>query len=83
MAQRQINIRLPEEDVVVLEASAYLDAHALPDLVRSLVLQHVATLKLDPEVQQFVRARSRRKAESQTKVTSIKKHRQSVGEESA
>jgi hypothetical protein len=87
VAQRQINIRLPEKDVAVLEASALLDDSALPDLVRSLVLEHVATLLRDPEVQHFVEVRLRRKAEREKKegekVTSIGERRRSIEEESA
>ena len=63
VSQRQINIRLRDEDVAVLEAAAFLHGGALPDFVRRILLERVAALRSDPRVQQALRLRAEQTAE--------------------
>ena len=63
MSQRQINIRLPDEDVAVLEAGAFLDAGSLPEFVRQTLLDRVETLRSNPRVLEVLRLRAEEAAE--------------------
>jgi hypothetical protein len=71
VAQRQINIRLSDEDVAVLEAAAFLESQALADVVRGTLLERVATLRREPEVATLLDLRARRAAERSGAVTSL------------
>lgn len=62
MAQRQVNIRLAEEDVAVLEAAAFLDELAVSDLVRTILLERVTALRGDAAVGEALRLRAERAA---------------------
>ena len=63
MSQRQINIRLPDEEVAVLEAAAFLEGGSLADLVRTALTDRVAGLRTDPRVLDALRLRAERSAE--------------------
>lgn len=63
MPQRQINIRLPDEDVAVLEAGAFLDEGQLSEFVRQALLDRVAALRAHPRVQEALRLRAEQAAE--------------------
>jgi hypothetical protein len=79
VAQRQVNIRLAEEDVAVLEAAAFADDDALPDLVRSILLERIASFRRDPEIDQILAvraARAKRRAERAAGVSSLSDRRQ-------
>lgn len=65
MSQRQINIRLPDEDVAVLEAAAFLDKEPFPEFVRQILLSRVATLRGNPRVQQALRLQAEQAAEKE------------------
>ena len=65
MPHRQINIRLPDEDVGILEAGAFLDESALPEFVREILLDRVAKLRSDPRVQGALRLRAEQAAEKE------------------
>lgn len=75
MSQRQLNIRLADKDIAVLEAASFLQAHPLPDLVRSVLLDRVAALSADPLVQQALRLRAEDAAIKEGKVTPLKRRR--------
>jgi len=63
LPQRQINIRLPDEDVAVLAAGAFLDEGQLHEFVRQTLLDRVAILRANPRVQEALRLRAEQAAE--------------------
>ena len=65
MSQRQINIRLPDEDAAVLEAGAFLDAGSLAEFVRQTLLDRVETLRSNPRVLEVLRLRAEEAAEKE------------------
>ncbi len=79
MAQRQVNIRLADEDVTVLEAAAFIDGEALSDRVRAVLLQHVESLRADPLVQQALRLRAERDGMKDGSVASLSDRRTTKG----
>jgi hypothetical protein len=68
---RQVNIRLPDEDVAVLEAASFLDEDGLPDLVRRILLDRVAVLRKDPQVHDALRLRAERAAAKEGTLSSL------------
>jgi uncharacterized protein (DUF1778 family) len=65
MAQRQINIRLSEDDARVLDAAAFLDQGSVIDLARHVVLQEVKVRREQPRVQQLLRLQAEQAAEEE------------------
>jgi hypothetical protein len=61
-AQRQINIRMADEAVSVLEAAAFLKRDTLPDLVRAVLLDYVTELERQPRVREMLRLRAEEEA---------------------
>lgn len=80
MAQRQVNIRLAEEAVTILEVAAFLDKETLPDRVRAVLMQHVEALRADPLVQEGLRLRAEREGMKEGSVASLSARRTSKGE---
>jgi hypothetical protein len=80
VAQRQVNIRLAEEAVTILEVAAFLDKETLPDRVRAVLMQHVESLRADPLVQEGLRLRAEREGMKEGSVTSLSARRTSKGE---
>ncbi|MEA2371597.1 MAG: hypothetical protein QOH12_1991 [Solirubrobacteraceae bacterium] len=75
MAQRQINIRMPDSDIDVLEAAAFLEREAMPDLVRGFLQDRINTLRNNAQIQDLLRARAERDGTKSGVVTSIKSKR--------
>jgi hypothetical protein len=81
VGQRQLNIRLPDEDLAVLDAQAYLKRAALSDLVRSLLLAEIARMRKMPRVQAALRLRAEEDAEETGVLTSLEgRHRRTGGD---
>lgn len=53
---------MPADDVDVLEAAAYLERDALPDLVRGLLQGHIRALRADPSIKELLRLRAEQDA---------------------
>ena len=66
MAQRQINIRVPEEVFAVLAAAAFVNDLNPPDVVRELLEEHLPQLESIPEISQALEARHAVAAKSST-----------------
>lgn len=62
MRQRQINVRLDEDDVSVLEAAGFIDNRSLTDEARAALLLRVEELRQDPFVQKALGVRAERAA---------------------
>ena len=60
MRQRQINVRLNEDDVAVLEAGGFIDNRSLTDEARAALLLHVESLREEPLVQKALEVRAER-----------------------
>lgn len=64
---RQLNVRLPEECVDVLEAAAFVRKKTTAAFIRDSLSQHIEKLKQDPDVARAVVARKRRRLERKPK----------------
>ena len=71
MAQRQINIRLDEDEVTVLEAAAFLDGLNVAELVRRLLRNEVTALRQQTDIRELVRHRAERAAARQGVLTPL------------
>jgi hypothetical protein len=80
VGQRQINIRLADEDMGVLEAASFLEAEPLHEVVRAILLDRVAGLRADPKVQQALRLRAERTAEHAGVLSSLDARRRQPGD---
>jgi uncharacterized protein (DUF1778 family) len=70
--QRQINIRLVDDSVKVLEAAAYIEGGlSVAEYVRPMLDQLVAELVEDPAVQTAMRLQAERVAKREGKLTDI------------
>lgn len=58
---RQLNLRLPEESMDVLDAAAFLERRSAQDLVAVAVRKVVEELGRDPDVQRVVETRRTRR----------------------
>jgi hypothetical protein len=75
VAQKQVNIRLPDEDVAVLETAAYLSRQAQADLIREILQREIAKLRSQPRVIQALRLQAEQAAEASGRLTSLDAHR--------
>jgi hypothetical protein len=74
--QRQINVRLPDDAVKVLEAAAYIEGGlSVAEYVRPFLDQRVAELAEDPAVQTAMRLQAERAAKREGKLTDIESRR--------
>jgi len=72
MSQRQINVRLADEAVKVLEAAAYIEGGlSVAEYVRPMLDQLVGQLAEDPAVQTAMRLQAERLAKREGKLTDI------------
>jgi hypothetical protein len=71
VGQRQINIRLADEDVAILEASAFLKGQPLSDLARAVLLSQVEALRDQPRIRNVLRSRAEEQAEERGVLTSL------------
>jgi hypothetical protein len=62
MPAHQLNIRVDEATLELLKSSAYLDECTLPELLRSVIDAHVASLRTDPHIQAVLNAKAERAA---------------------
>ena len=75
MAQKQVNIRLPEDDVAVLEAASYLRGESVAELARLKLLELVAGYRSDGRVQEVMRLRAEQTAEEEGVLHPLEKRR--------
>lgn len=61
MAQRQVNVRLDEETIEVLEFAGLLDGRTLLDEVRAAIQARAAAAAEDPDVQEVLEVKRRRR----------------------
>ena len=59
--QKQVNVRLDEETIELLDAAAWIDGLNLLDEVRTAIQRHAAEVAKDPDVQDALRLRRRRR----------------------
>ena len=87
MGQRQVNVRLDDADIEILEAAAFLDGRTLSDEARTALLSHVAEVRRDPLVKKALEVRAERaKAKAKAaeeKVSSLDAKRDQVRTENA
>jgi hypothetical protein len=74
MPQRQINIRLDEEDFKALEAVSFLDGVGVADQLRQVALDLVRERRVDPDVTHLLEIWERRSGspEAATTVTRLR-----------
>jgi hypothetical protein len=76
MPQRQINVRLADDTVRVLEAAAYIEGGlSVAEYVRPVLDELVAELSKDPAVQTAMRLQAERMAKREGKLTDIESRR--------
>ena len=76
MSMRQVNIRIPEEEAIVLDAAAFVDGiSSITEYLRPVVSQIVEELRDDSAVQTAVRLRVERAATKEGKLSSLDAHR--------
>jgi hypothetical protein len=74
--QRQINVRLPDDAVKILEAAAYIEGGlSVAEYVRPILDQRVAELAEDPAVKTAMRLQAERVAKREGKLTDIESRR--------
>ena len=79
MAQRQVNVRLDEETIEILEAAGFLDGRNLTDEARAAILARAREAQSDPLVQEARALRHKRLSEAEDDslaVSSLDEHRQ-------
>jgi hypothetical protein len=70
-SQRQVNVRLDEETIELLEVAGFLDGRNLLDEVRAAIHARAEEAAKDPEVQEVLaRRRNRKPAKSEPAVVS-------------
>jgi hypothetical protein len=73
VAQRQVNIRLDDDDYRVLEAAANVNRRTLPEEVRTILVERVAAANEDPHVQELLRIWAERDGAADGTVTPIRR----------
>lgn len=82
MASRQVNIRLPEEEALFLDAAAYVEGlSSVAEFLRPEITRLVEGLRQDPDVQAAVRIRVERAAAKDGKLTRLQDRRRGAGGE--
>jgi hypothetical protein len=71
MPQKQLNVRVDEETLDVLEAAAFTKRASLPDIVRPFLEELARTLREEPAVRTALVARGQRTAAEPDNVTLI------------
>jgi hypothetical protein len=79
LAQRQINIRIPEEDALVLDAASFLNGGSVAENARATLLAEVEALRKRPRIRAMLRLWAEEAAEEQG-VLSALPDRQGGGE---
>lgn len=64
VGQRQVNVRLDEADVEILEAAGFVNGRNLTDEARAGLLSHVAKVKEDPLIKRALGVRAERTREN-------------------
>jgi uncharacterized protein (DUF1778 family) len=79
VAQRQVNVRLDEETIEILEAAGFLDGRNLTDEARAAILARAKEAQADPLVQEARTLRHKRLSEAEDNalsISSLDEHRQ-------
>jgi hypothetical protein len=79
MANKQVNIRLPAEDVAVLEAAGFLEGEYFSEIVRRILMEQVAALRRRPVIQQALRLRAEHAAAQAGVLTPLEPRRRRQG----
>lgn len=78
--KRQVNLRLPDEEVNVLEAIAFLDRKSsVQEVVSQIVRGHVESRAQEPELQTALRLRAEYEGKRSGKVRRITERSGTVG----
>ncbi|HWT95318.1 MAG TPA: hypothetical protein VN238_20145 [Solirubrobacteraceae bacterium] len=75
--QRQINIRLPEDEADLLEIGAFLDREPLADYIRAILRERIAMLQQEPRVSEIRRIRAEHEAVKSGDVSELEAKRRS------
>lgn len=79
MAQKQINVRLPAEDVAVLEVAAFLEQRSVAEYLKPMLLDLVASLREDPLVRSTVESRAVKAAQREGSLSRLYDRRRHGG----
>lgn len=77
-SQRQVNVRLDEETIEILEAAGFLEGRNLTDEARAAILSRAEEARVDPLVQAARALRQKRlmeTGEAESNVSSLEKRR--------
>jgi hypothetical protein len=58
VGQKQINVRLPAEDVRVLEAASFLHDQSIAEYLKPVLLELIRELRKDPLVRQMLETKA-------------------------
>lgn len=76
MAQRQVNVRIDDEDLEVLIAGGFIEGTSMTDEVRLAIQKRIDELRSDPDVAEVLRIQQERRARNEApNVTPIRSPR--------
>lgn len=76
MATRQVNIRMPEEEALILDTAAFVDGlSSIAEVLRPAIAQLVSQLRDDPDIQAALRIRVERTAVAGGKLSRLSDRR--------
>jgi hypothetical protein len=79
MATRQVNIRLPEEEALILDTAVFVDGlSSIAEVLRPAIAQLVSRLRDNPDIQAALRIRVERTAVADGKLSRLSERRRTV-----
>lgn len=78
MSQRQINVRLDDDEFAKFETASFIEGHTLPEELRNAVRAHLASIEGNSYFQDALKARQGREEEREAqepKVSSLDEKR--------